>query len=125
MNAAQAIARIRKALGKRAEIHDYKKPSSQEQRDTERAAKREAKEARDAAIAARSARQDAILSADPEYCNLRDAAAAASKTYEAMSYGFYYRYKAGTNQSVFFHVDAEADTLAELVEKVEAKKVTQ
>ena len=43
MNAAQAVARIRKALGKRAQVYDYKKPSSQEQRD---AARREALELR-------------------------------------------------------------------------------
>lgn len=122
MNATQALSRLRKKLGKRAILRDTGGPSSPEQRAAASAKRKEANEARSCAEAAMNARATAVLAADADYQRLRAIYAAARDTQRASPFGGHYRYSTGTVvHGLFFSVAAEADTLAELVEKVEAK----
>lgn len=122
MNAAQALSALKRLLGPNAGIKDYRAPSSPEQRDAERALYIERRATKDAVAAAMKARSDAILAADPEYLRLRAEYEAARAVLEKTGHGMHYRYRAGTLGKLFFTVEAEADTLQELVDKVRAKK---
>jgi len=122
MNAAQALTRLRKVLGKKANIHDYRTPSSPEQRAINGAKRDEAKARKDEIRHALDARRAAVLAADPEYRNLFDAFAEANEALESLPSRNHYRYHAGVDGGIFFRVDGKADTLAELVELIERKK---
>lgn len=121
MNMTQALRKITVLLGNRAGIKDYKRPSSQEQRDKDRAARLVAKAHKEQCEQAMVARRKAILDADTDYQRLVAEYNAASKAKDAIPFA-HYRYCAGTSSSLFFTVAAEADTLDELVAKVRERK---
>ncbi len=127
MNIKQAQTKLRKLLGPKAAIKDKKRPSSPEQREQERAARIAITALKKAAEEAMQARQQAVLEADPEYQRLKAEYQAARDEQERTPYGTYHRYSTGRVNGVggfsLFSVEAEADTLAELVEKVEAKRM--
>jgi hypothetical protein len=121
MKMTTAVTELRKLLGPKAAIRDHRRPSSPEQRDAADAARRAAKEKRDATLAAVEARKEAILSADAEYQRLRQEFHAARAAHESLPHPEY-RYHCGVASTLFFHVEAQADNLEELIEKVRAQK---
>ncbi len=127
VNATQALTRLRKLLGPKAGYQDGKRPSSQEQRDAAHKARVAVNERARIAREAMEERRADILSADVEYQRLKNEFATVRAEQERTPHGGYYRYSAGRVNGVggisFFHQEAEADTLVELVEKVEAKRV--
>lgn len=122
MNAAQALSRLRKLLGPKAAIEDGRRPSSPEQRDQQRATRSAVVERKKAAEFALTARRQAILAADADYQRLLGEYNEAHAVERKTPHGTYHRYTAGRVSSMFFHVEAEADTLAELIEVVERKR---
>lgn len=121
MNATQAIAKIKKLLGPKGEIHDSRKASSPEQREAAGKARREGKARKDAAEAAMNARAAAVLAADAEYQRLHADYIAERDALRKVDFGAHYRYSAGRNHSYCFSVESQADNLAELVAKLEEK----
>lgn len=122
MNATQALTALRKLLGPKAGIQDSGKASSPEQRAAERELYLARKAIKDAAAAAMTSRREAILAADSEYQRRRAEHDAARALLEKTGHGYRYRYMAGTLGALFFTVEAEGDTLQEVVDKVRAKK---
>ncbi|MDE2022487.1 MAG: hypothetical protein KGI71_06265 [Patescibacteria group bacterium] len=126
MNMAQASSKLRKLLGAKAAIKDGKRPSSPEQREQERAERVAANERVKAVRAAMDARSDALLAVDAEYQRLKTEFAEARAAQDRTRFGNYRRYAAGRLGGLcgfqFFHVEAEADTLAELLAAVETKQ---
>jgi hypothetical protein len=121
MNMTQALAKLRKLLGPKAAIRDDRTPSSPEVREQQRAARNAAHAHRKACEAAMNARRDAVLAADAEFQRLRAEYDAAKAAADRCPYPAY-RYTGGTASALFFSVEAQADTLAELVEAVERKR---
>lgn len=121
MNSTQALSRLRKLLGKNAAIRDDKHPSSPEMRAAAQKERIEASERRHACETAMTERREVVLAADAEYQRLRAEFLAAREVQKNAPFPSY-RYTGGTVSALFFHVTAQADTLAELVEKAEAKK---
>jgi len=128
MNNAQALTKLRKLLGSKAAIRDSKRASSPEQREQEHAARLAVNERKRAAQDAMEARRAAILAGDAEYQRLKGEYEVARKEQERTPFGTYHRYTAGRINDAgglsFFVVESEADTLAELIEAVEVKKVS-
>lgn len=121
MNKTQALSRICKVLGRKAVITDSKRPSSPDIRRAQSSERIAAREARQACYDALEARKKALLEADPEYRNLRDAYDVARKALDRAPFPGY-RYDACIDEGFCLSVRAQADNLEELVELVEAKK---
>jgi hypothetical protein len=117
MTLAKALTELRKVLGKKAGIRDNKIQSSPELRNAANAAIGVAVTQKNAAEAAMRARRDEILANDEEYQRLLCAYEDAQQKRRKCN-GPSYRYTAGIVGDLFFYVKAEADTLAELLEKV-------
>lgn len=122
MNATQAMTQLRTLLGKNAVLRDSKRPSSPEMREQQHAKHRAVSERKKIAAAALDARRAEILAADSEYQRLLAEYESVRAEKERTPMGLHCRYSAGRDHSFFFLVDAEADTLAELVAKVREKK---
>jgi hypothetical protein len=122
MNITQATTRLRKLLGKTATVRDYKRPSTQAERDALLAKRRALRERMKDAEKAHNDRAKAVLAADAEYQWLKMQWREAHTEYEALPFPRW-RYEVVTKKSIFTCVEKSADTLAELVEKVEADKV--
>lgn len=113
-----ALTRLQKTLGKNAGIQDDKRPSSPELREQQRAQRIAARAAFETAKIALDLRRAEVLAADARYVALKREYEAALKAREAAPHPSF-RYCAGTASTLFFSVKAEADTLEELVQKVE------
>lgn len=113
-----ALTRLQKTLGKNACIKDYKRPSSPELRERERAQFIAARDAFNAAKSALDKRRAEVLAADPEYQRLKGEYNTALTTKDNVPHRSF-RYCGGTAGTMFFSVKAEADTLEELVQKIE------
>lgn len=122
MNTTQALTQLRKLLGKNAALRDEKRPSSPELREQQRAKHRAVSDRKKLAAEALDARRQAILAADPEFQRLLAEYELVRAEKERTPMGTYCRYTAGTDRSFFFLVEAEADTLDELIEKVREKR---
>jgi hypothetical protein len=120
MNSRQALTKLRKLLGPKAALQDLKRPSSPELRAAQRAERIRVNAIKQAASDALEARKAAILSADGEYQRLLREWRAARELQDRTPHGLYHRYEALT-VGVFANVQAEADTLEELIEKVATK----
>ncbi len=122
MNTAQALSKLRKLLGPKAEIQDCKRPSSEEQRIADRTRRHELKLRKDDAESRMKARRAEILNADPAYQTVKNEFVVLSKELDTIPH-CHYRYEALTNEGWFRSVKAQGDTLDELVSKVEENRV--
>lgn len=120
MNQAEAIAKLGKLLGPKFGYRvDKHAPACDEERDRQRAERIKAKRAAESAVAARKARCDELLAADPLYQRLKAEAVAATKAAETAGEGAYrYRITVGRTSSLFFGVEAQGDNWADVVERV-------
>jgi hypothetical protein len=119
MNERQAIARLRKLIGpKLAYRVDHKAPTADE-REVIRAKYDAAKQAADAAVAARKARYEQLLAGDAEYQRLKAEASAAETAATKARAGLHARrITVGRDQGWIFSVVAEGDNWSEVVDKV-------
>lgn len=121
MNINQALTKLRKVLGKNAAIQDNRTPSSPEAREAEKIIRDKARLRRDITRENVEQRRAAVLAADAEYQACLQESKVAQTALDRIGICSRYRYTAGTHNAIFFRVEAEADTLAELVECAEQK----
>lgn len=121
MNNSQALTKLRKLLGPNAGFRvDLSAPDA-EGRAAAKARSEELRAARDAAAAARD-KKLAELTADPEYQRLVAEAKAAREAHQRnASTSLHYPITAGVVSSLFFRVEAQADTWNGIFEALEAK----
>lgn len=126
MNHKQAMAKLRALLGKNAHFELHPNAPDAEAREVLRAEARARGERFKALEKARMDRERELL-ADPQYRDLcRQAQEAKQARNEACWRVNHYRVVAGTRHGVgglgFFSVEAEGDTLPEVIEKIEQKR---
>jgi hypothetical protein len=121
LNINQALSKLRKILGKNAAIQDNRTPSSPEAREADKIIRDKARDRRNIARENVEQRRAAVLAADAEYQACLLESKAAQTALDRIGIMPRYRYTAGRNMDYFFRVEAEADTLADLVECAEQK----
>jgi hypothetical protein len=122
MDQKQAISILGKLIGPKFGYRVNNKAPNAEERERRREAFLAAKAAAEQAEAARVARLNAVLAADPEYQRLKAEAKAATERREALPGYRHKRITVGRSSSLFFTVEAEGDNWAEVVDLVRGKK---
>jgi len=121
MNQAQALARLRKLLGPKLGYRINPKAPDADGRQLRRAALQAAAAERDLALAARTARREALLAGDADYQRLKAAHVAAQARVDKAPSPNAYRITVGRAGSIFFEVAAEGDNWQQVVDAVSAK----
>ena len=123
MERATALKTLRKILGDRLGYRvDPQAPDA-----SMRAVAREQAKALSAqhriAIEASEARRNAILSADPEYQQLRaEAQRLGNAKHEAWGISHRFRFTVGTSSDLFFHVKAQGDSWEDVIAQLKNGK---
>lgn len=122
MNGTQALKRARELLGKRAMLRVRKPYCTPEEREVAQAARRDLREAMNAAQAGRDARRRELLAADGEYQRLAQAAREAKDAFDvANAQSTSYAVSVGIDAGICFEIRAQGDTLADAIAKLEAR----
>lgn len=126
MQRSTALKKLNALFGKSAGYRIDDKAPTPEERAAAKAELQDAVAERDRLRAAKNARYEAVLKADPEYQALAEASRAASRRTDKLSWTTrHYKITVGKSSmnGLFFSVMAEGDTWEEIFDKLAEKKV--